>query len=111
MTERLGAQSTEDRERPAFIRRNASINHIGRHRRVRSPGIKIKEKKYVLRGFAIGSGLFMTGVLFCYFFLMPMALRASFQYSEWLGFAADEWRAEEYISFVCKFMLGHGTRF
>jgi sec-independent protein translocase protein TatC len=40
-----------------------------------------------------------------------MALRASFQYSEWLGFSADEWRAEDYISFVCKFMLGMGLGF
>jgi sec-independent protein translocase protein TatC len=75
------------------------------------PALKLKERKYVLRGFAIGSGLFMMGVFFCYFFLMPMALRASFQYSEWLGFAADEWRAEDYISFVCKFMLGMGLGF
>jgi sec-independent protein translocase protein TatC len=75
------------------------------------PALKINEKKYVLRGFAIGTGLFMSGVCFCYFALMPMALRASFQYSEWLGFSADEWRAEDYISFVCKFMLGMGLGF
>ena len=75
------------------------------------PALKYKEKKYVLRGFAIGTTLFMSGVAFCYFFLMPMALRASFQYSEWLGFSADEWRAEDYISFVCKFMLGMGLGF
>lgn len=75
------------------------------------PALKYKEKKYVLRGFAIGSGLFLIGVCFCYFLLMPLALKASFQYSEWLGFAADEWRAEDYISFVCKFMLGMGLGF
>lgn len=75
------------------------------------PALKFKERKYVLRGFAIGSGLFMTGVFFCYFLLMPLALRASFQYSEWLGFTADQWRAEDYISFVCKFMLGMGLGF
>lgn len=75
------------------------------------PALRIHEKKYVLRGFFIGTGLFMTGVAFCYFALMPMALRASYQYSEWLGFAADQWRAEEYISFVCKFMLGMGLGF
>ena len=75
------------------------------------PALKLKEKKYVLRGFGIGTALFMAGVGFCYFFLMPMALRASFQYSEWLGFSADEWRAEDYISFVCKFMLGMGIGF
>jgi sec-independent protein translocase protein TatC len=75
------------------------------------PALKIKERKYLLRGFAIGSGLFMAGVFFCYFLLMPVALRASFQYSEWLGFTADQWRAEDYISFVCKFMLGMGLGF
>jgi sec-independent protein translocase protein TatC len=75
------------------------------------PALKIKERKYVLRGFGIGTGLFLTGVAFCYFVLMPLALRASYQYSEWLGFSADQWRAEDYISFVCKFMLGMGLGF
>jgi sec-independent protein translocase protein TatC len=75
------------------------------------PALKYKEKKYVLRGFAIGTGLFMAGVCFCYFALLPVALRASVQYSEWLGFSADEWRAEDYISFVCKFLLGMGLGF
>ena len=75
------------------------------------PALKYKEKKYVLRGFAIGTTLFMSGVCFCYFALMPVALSASFHYSEWLGFSADEWRAEDYISFVCKFMLGMGLGF
>ena len=75
------------------------------------PALRIKEKKYVLRGFAIGSFLFMSGVFFCYFMLLPLALRASFQYSEWLGFAADEWRAEDYLGFVCKFLLGMGLGF
>src|SRR5437762_1057022 len=55
------------------------------------PALKIKERKYLLRGFAIGSGLFMMGVFFCYFVLMPVALRASYKYSEWLGFTADQW--------------------
>ena len=75
------------------------------------PALKYKEKKYVFRGFVIGTVLFLSGVCFCYFFLMPLALRASFQYSEWLGFSADEWRAEDYISFVCKFLLGMGLGF
>lgn len=75
------------------------------------PALKLKEKKYALRGFAIGTALFLAGVFFCYFLLMPVALSASFKYSEWLGFSADEWRAEDYISFVCKFMLGMGLGF
>ena len=48
---------------------------------------------------------------FCYFVLMPVALSASQIYSEWLGFGAYQWRAEDYISFVCKFMLGMGLGF
>lgn len=75
------------------------------------PALKYKEKKYVTRGFAIGTTLFLTGVFFCYFLLMPVALSASFKYSEWLGFSANQWRAEDYISFVCKFMLGMGLGF
>ena len=75
------------------------------------PALKMKEKKYTYSGLAIGLLLFVTGVCFCYFLLMPIALKASFQYSVWLGFKADIWRAEEYISFVCKFILGMGLGF
>jgi sec-independent protein translocase protein TatC len=75
------------------------------------PALKMREKKYVYRGLGFGVGLFATGVLFCYFVLMPIALSASAKYSEWLGFASDQWRAEEYIGFVCKFMLGMGLGF
>jgi sec-independent protein translocase protein TatC len=32
-------------------------------------------------------------------------------YSNWLGFGALQWRAEDYISFVCKFILGMGLGF
>jgi sec-independent protein translocase protein TatC len=59
----------------------------------------------------IGAGLFVAGVAFCYFLLMPVALAAAQMYSHWLGLGAFQWRAEEYISFVCKFMLGMGLGF
>jgi sec-independent protein translocase protein TatC len=75
------------------------------------PALKMKEKKYVYRGLFFGAGLFATGVCFCYFALMPVALAASVQYSSWLGFSANQWRAEDYIGFVCKFMLGMGLGF
>ncbi|HXG46780.1 MAG TPA: twin-arginine translocase subunit TatC, partial [Methylomirabilota bacterium] len=75
------------------------------------PALHRKEKYFILRGFAIGTALFLIGVAFCYFILLQWALRASVQYSEWLGFSAGQWRAEEYISFVCKFMLGMGLGF
>lgn len=75
------------------------------------PALKMLEKKYVYRGLVVGAGLFLTGVCFCYFVLMPVALAASAQYASWLGLTATQWRAEDYISFVCKFMLGMGLGF
>ncbi|HEX4341932.1 MAG TPA: twin-arginine translocase subunit TatC, partial [Verrucomicrobiae bacterium] len=75
------------------------------------PALRMREQRYVYRGLAIGVVLFLTGVSFCYFILMPVALAASQLYSQWLGLGAFEWRAEDYISFVCKFMLGMGLGF
>lgn len=75
------------------------------------PALKVNEKKFIGRAIFIGAGLFLTGVAFCYFILMPFALNASVMYSQWLGFGANQWRADEYISFVCKFMLGMGLGF
>jgi len=72
---------------------------------------KMREKKYVYRGLGFGVSLFLFGVAFCYFALMPIALAASQKYSEWLGFSAFQWKADDYISFVCKFMLGMGLGF
>jgi len=71
----------------------------------------MREKKYVRRGLFFGIGLFMAGVCFCYFAMMPVALGASQRYSQLLGFSAYQWKADEYISFVCKFMLGMGLGF
>ena len=75
------------------------------------PALKIRERRHVYRGLVVGVGLFLTGVAFCYFALMPLALAAAQMYSNWLGLGAFQWRAEDYISFVCKFMLGMGLGF
>jgi sec-independent protein translocase protein TatC len=75
------------------------------------PALKINERKHIYPALIFGVTLFLTGVSFCYFILMPLALAASQMYSNWLGFGAFEWRAEDYISFVCKFMLGMGIGF
>jgi sec-independent protein translocase protein TatC len=75
------------------------------------PALRLKEKKYSFIGLGFGVGLFALGITFCYFFLMPVALKAAVQYSEWMGFQAETWRAEEYINFVSKFLLGMGLGF
>ena len=75
------------------------------------PALRMREQKHISRAILFGGGLFFSGVAFCYFILMPVALAASQMYSNWLGFGALQWRAEDYISFVCKFMLGMGLGF
>lgn len=75
------------------------------------PALKMREQKYVYRGLLFGGGLFLAGVSFCYFILMPLALAASQMYSQWLGFSVLQWRAEDYISFVCRFLIGMGIGF
>jgi len=75
------------------------------------PALHLHEKKLVYQVAGIGSFLFMLGVSFCYFVLLQVALMASVQFSVWMGFGADEWRAEDYLSFVCKFLLVMGGSF
>jgi sec-independent protein translocase protein TatC len=75
------------------------------------PALKVKEKQFVLRALGVGAFLFLLGMAFCYFLLLQVALGATVQFSQWLGFGADEWRAEDYITFVCVFMLVMGASF
>ena len=75
------------------------------------PALKIKEKKYFMRAFGIGVGLFMAGVCFCYFLILPRALKFAEVFANWMGVSVPVWRAETYFSFVTKFMLGMGLGF
>ncbi len=75
------------------------------------PALRLKEKKYLRRSVFIGGFLFFCGASFCYFLLMKIALSTSALFANWLQFGADIWRAEDYINFVCKFMLGMGIAF
>jgi sec-independent protein translocase protein TatC len=75
------------------------------------PALKVREKKYVLRACGVGVGLFLAGVCLCYFFVLARALRFAELFALWVGVKVPEWRAETYLSFVTKFMLGMGLGF
>ncbi|MEE2948403.1 MAG: twin-arginine translocase subunit TatC [Verrucomicrobiota bacterium] len=75
------------------------------------PALRKKEKKYLTISVIIGGGLFFCGAAFCYFLLMKIALSTAALFANWLQFGADIWRAEDYIKFVCKFMIGMGLAF
>jgi len=75
------------------------------------PALRVREKKWIFKLSAFGSGLFFLGVTFAYLVIMGIAIWASVGFAEMLGMHADEWRGQEYISFVCMFMLGLGVAF
>lgn len=75
------------------------------------PALKVHEKRLLYNAVGTGTVLFFIGVAFCYVIVAAIAIGATVQFSQWLGFGADEWRADSYISFMCKFMLGMGAVF
>ena len=75
------------------------------------PALRVQEKQF-LKPFAIwGTVLFLSGVAFCYFVILPLMLRMTVEFSQWLGFSAEQWRAQEYLSMVPKFLLAMGLSF
>lgn len=75
------------------------------------PALHMHEKRFIYRISGIAVGLFMVGVLFCYFLILIICLSTTVTFTKWLGFSAELWSADEYISFVCWFMLGLGIAF
>jgi len=75
------------------------------------PAFNLREKKVLGQWLGWGTLLFLTGVALTYFLLLPIALRASIEYSQLMGFEAYDWRADEYIGFVTRFIFGMGLGF
>jgi sec-independent protein translocase protein TatC len=75
------------------------------------PAFRPRERKVMFSWLGWSVFLFIAGVASTYFLLLPVALRASVKYSDLLGFSAADWQADEYINFVCKFLLGMGIGF
>jgi len=75
------------------------------------PALKKTEKKYFLHAVTIGAGLFLAGAALCYFVMLPISLNAVVKFNIWLGIASTIWRANEYFSFVCWFIIGMGLSF
>ncbi|MBT8043768.1 MAG: twin-arginine translocase subunit TatC, partial [Verrucomicrobiae bacterium] len=74
------------------------------------PGLKKNEKRALWPAMAIGFGLFLAGVLFSYFFVLPKVLDFFYTYSQEMG-VTNEWRIGYYISFATQFTLIFGLAF
>lgn len=75
------------------------------------PALNRTEKKMLLPWMFWGVVLFLFGVLSTYFVLLPLALTASMEYSDLLGFDGTMWRADDYIRFATRFIFGMGVGF
>ncbi len=75
------------------------------------PALKLTEKRLLYQAVLAGAGLFIVGVLFCYFVLLQVISMAAVQFSNWLGFGAEQWNASVYIGTVCKLLLAMGLGF
>lgn len=74
------------------------------------PGLKDNEKKAMWPAMLVGFGLFLSGVLFSYFFVLPKVLDFFYNYSQEMG-VTNEWRIGYYISFATQFTLIFGLSF
>jgi sec-independent protein translocase protein TatC len=74
------------------------------------PALTRQEKKYVLPGIGVGFGLFLTGVMFSYFFVLPKALAFFFKDAKSLEWS-PMWTVREYFSFVTQITLAFGLSF
>src|SRR6476660_907627 len=74
------------------------------------PALTVMEKKFVFPAIGISFALFLTGVLVCYFWLLPKTILFFFHDTQSLGWAPAS-TVQEYYSFVTRFMLGFGLAF
>jgi sec-independent protein translocase protein TatC len=74
-----------------------------------SPGLLPAEKKYVLPFVLVSSTLFISGVLFGYFIVLPPAFRFFVSFSS--DFLKPMFSLKEYLSLSLKFLLGFGVSF
>lgn len=74
------------------------------------PGLHSNEKRVMWPAMAVGFGLFLGGVLFAYYGVLPRALTFFYEWSGNLG-VSNDWRIGEYISFATQFTLLFGVAF
>lgn len=74
------------------------------------PGLKEEERRALWPALAIGFGLFLGGVFFSYFFVLPKVLDFFYDWSQSMGITND-WRIGYYISFATTFVLIFGLAF
>jgi sec-independent protein translocase protein TatC len=74
------------------------------------PALTAIEKRLVFPAILVSFGLFLTGVLACYYWLLPKTILFFFHDTSSLGWT-PAWTVQEYYSFVTRFTIGFGLAF
>ena len=74
------------------------------------PALNQAEKRYVLPAVGLGFGLFLSGVLLCFNFVLPTTLHFLFYDQIRMGFRPN-WTVPGYFSFATQFVLIFGLMF
>ena len=74
------------------------------------PALTRNEKRMLYPAAAVSLGLFLTGVLFSYYWVLPPTLDYFFNYSKSLNWR-PQWSVREYFSFTTQFVVSFGLAF
>lgn len=74
------------------------------------PALTRQEKRMLYPAAGVSLGLFLGGVAFAYFFVLPPTLDYFFNYSKSLGWN-PQWSVREYFSFATQFIISFGLAF
>ncbi len=74
------------------------------------PALTPQEKRAMLPAVLVGFGLFIGGVVFAYFFVLPPTLRFFFRDAQAMNWTPT-WNVREYFSFVTQACIGFGIAF
>ncbi len=74
------------------------------------PALTPQEKKALLPAAAVGFGLFLAGVVFAYFFVLPPTLRFFFHDAQQMNWSPT-WTVRDYFSFTTQACVGFGVAF
>jgi sec-independent protein translocase protein TatC len=74
------------------------------------PALTQKERRMLYPAAAVSFGLFLTGVFFAYYCVLPPALDYFFNYSKSLNWR-PQWSVREYFSFTTQFVVSFGLAF
>ena len=74
------------------------------------PALNASEKRILYPVATVGFGLFLGGVAFCYFVVLPQTLQFFFQDAQSMHWQPT-WTVREYYSFTTQFVIGFGLAF